>query len=194
VGNKTNRLGILGIQNKDFRPMDNFTKIVNPAKMKLGAYNRPIFCKIAYQDGKLSISGVVGPKSNGNAYGGCGQIIMDFREYDHRGWTTLDALTLCDGWDRDMIKRFFDIWDRWHLNDMRAGSPSQEKYLRDHPVVAIYPESHYDKVSKVLAKAKLNPDENGYSYGSKWLREEVPDDILAFLAGLPDSKVKPAWC
>lgn len=35
--------------------------------------------------------------------------------------------------------------------------------------------------------------ECGYKYGSAWLREDVPADILQWLAGLPDSPVKPAW-
>ena len=33
----------------------------------------------------------------------------------------------------------------------------------------------------------------GYKYGSAWLREDVPGDVLAFLAELPDTDVPPAW-
>ena len=33
----------------------------------------------------------------------------------------------------------------------------------------------------------------GYAYGSQWLREEVPADVLAFLAALPESALTPAW-
>lgn len=35
--------------------------------------------------------------------------------------------------------------------------------------------------------------ECGYRYGTEWLREEVPEDILEWLSGLPESKVEPAW-
>lgn len=33
----------------------------------------------------------------------------------------------------------------------------------------------------------------GYKYGNAWKREEVPAEILAFLADLPSSDRKPAW-
>lgn len=33
----------------------------------------------------------------------------------------------------------------------------------------------------------------GYHYGKEWRREEVPEDVLEFLAGLPDSDLTPAW-
>lgn len=33
----------------------------------------------------------------------------------------------------------------------------------------------------------------GYKYGSAWLYEEVPTDVLAWLQSLPDTDQKPAW-
>ena len=33
----------------------------------------------------------------------------------------------------------------------------------------------------------------GYKYGTSWLREDVPEDILDWLANLPPSPVRPAW-
>lgn len=33
----------------------------------------------------------------------------------------------------------------------------------------------------------------GYKYGTKWLLEAVPGEIIEFLEKLPDSKLKPAW-
>ena len=75
-------------------------------------------------------------------------------------------------------RRMVAVWERWHLNDMKAGTLAQEQYLREHPVTAVYPESHYEKASEALTAAGLNPD-NGYKYGSAWLREELPADVLA---------------
>lgn len=71
-------------------------------------------------DGRLSISGVIGPKANGDAPGSCGQYIVGFREYDKRGHMSLSDITPAHGWDADIIRRFFDAWDAWHLNDMKA--------------------------------------------------------------------------
>lgn len=153
-----------------------------------------VFAKIEFDScGKLSISGVIGPKRNGDCAGSCGQFIMSFKEYDHRGHCTLSDITAAPGWDAETIRRFFDTWDRWRLNDMKAGSKAQEDYLRAHPVVAVYPESHYEKASKALADAGLNPDADGYKYGHAWKREEVPADVLEFLHSLPDTDKQPAW-
>lgn len=34
----------------------------------------------------------------------------------------------------------------------------------------------------------------GYKYGSAWLKQEVPAEVLAWLQKLPDADRKPAWC
>ena len=33
----------------------------------------------------------------------------------------------------------------------------------------------------------------GYKYGTSWLREEVPEDVLQFLYSLPNTTKQPAW-
>lgn len=102
--------------------------------MKLNKIVRPgvlgsdgsVFARIEFNEGRLSVSGVVGPLSNGNARGSCGQIIMSFKEYDGRGYCSLADITLAPNWTPDLLKAFFDIWDRWHLNDMRANCEHQK--------------------------------------------------------------------
>lgn len=152
-----------------------------------------IFAKVSLADGKLSISGVIGPKRNGDCDGSAGQFIMSFKEYGPRGHESIADITPAPGWDAWMMKAFFDAWDRWHLNDMKAGSAVQEEWLRANPVTAVYPESHYTKASEALAAAGLNPDADGYKYGHAWKREEVPAEVIKLLAGLPDSDKVPAW-
>ena len=162
--------------------MNAFTKVVRPA------YTREegsIFCTIKWDGSVLSSTGVIVPKVNGDCRGSCGQIIMGFKEYDERGYRTLADVILCPGWDKESLRKFFDVWDRWHLNDMRAGSPVQEEYLRQNPIHEYL--DHYGKACAVLKAAGLNPDSNGYSYGHAWKHEDVPADVLEFLAGLPDS-------
>ena len=34
---------------------------------------------------------------------------------------------------------------------------------------------------------------NPYKYGTAWLKEELPDSVVSFLASLPDAEKKPAW-
>lgn len=146
-----------------------------------------IFATIKLDDGKLSISGVEGPRANGDCAGGCGQIDMYLREPGG-----LDGFIPAPSWTLEAMRRFLDLWERWHLNDMRAGSPSQSDWLRVNPLEAVYPENHYDKTCEALAAAGLNPDASGYKYGSAWLREEVPADVIAELEALPEAdKINP---
>ena len=118
-----------------------------------------VFCSIKFKDGRLSICGVEGPMRNGNCKGSCGQIYESLRGRE-------EEIKFVDGWNIDLARHFFDVWDRWHLNDTKAGTGAQEQFLRENPVKG------FGKASEVLRIAGLNPD-NGYEYGSKWLREEV---------------------
>lgn len=170
-----------------------FKKVLRLGRIDLGlGRNGNLYCKVESDGEKLSFVGVIGPDRHGHARGGAGQIIIEFKEYDHRGHMTLDAIIPAPRWTPALIRQFFDAWDRWHVNNMKAGTPAQERYLRDNPIEAVYPESHYDKASAALAAAGLNPD-NGYKYGSAWLSEDVPEDVLTFLCGLPDTDKTPAW-
>ena len=36
-------------------------------------------------------------------------------------------------------------------------------------------------------------DKCGYKFGTQWLHEDVPTDVLAWLRGLPDTDTTPAW-
>jgi hypothetical protein len=166
------------------RSMD---KVVRLGKTKIGeSLKVDVFCKIKVENGKLSITGVVGPKSNGDCHGSCGQIVMHVP----------DITNLAQGWDQDTISKFFAVWHRWHLNDMRAGSQVQENWLREHPITEseyAYPKSHYEVASAKLAEVGLNPDKDGYLYGHAWKNEELPDDVIDFLASLSNTDIQPAW-
>ena len=94
--------------------MENFRKVVNPCQCLVwnqrgtGQYLVPAYAKIEYKDGKLSICGVVGPRSNGDCAGSAGQCVEAIREGSPVGY-----------WTAEMLTKFCDIWDKWHLNDMR---------------------------------------------------------------------------
>lgn len=92
----------------------------------------------------------------------CGQCIEDVR--DHWG-------------DDANVRELCALWERWHLGGLRGGCREQEDFLRENPVTFKYPESHYDKACEVLAAAGLNPC-RGYKYGSAWLVERTPEDIV----------------
>jgi len=140
------------------------TRILNPGKLE----GKNVFIKVVITDsGRLSIAGVHGPKRNGDAYGSWGQI-QD---------TLLDpTLIPGPGWNADRIKRLFDIWQRWHLNDMRAECEHQR-------ALGWTFDAHPSEHCPVC----------GYKCGSKWLREELPWDIQVQIGLFPETTVTPAW-
>ena len=80
-----------------------------------------IFCKIELKQGDkglcLSISGVIGPTRGGDCKGPCGQI------NDH----IQPVFEYAPGWDEHTLGQFLEIWNKWHLNDMKAACEHQEE-------------------------------------------------------------------
>lgn len=172
--------------------MDDFKKTVRLGTIETrpgsGRYVS-IFCFIQYHDKPplgLSITGVIGPTQAGNSIGGSGQIVMSLLENkEYR------KIRPAPGWDMAHIYAFLLSWDKWHLNDMRAGSPAQMAFLAEHPIDDRL--NYFKKASAALEAAGLNPDPNylhqgkPYKYGTAWLHTEVPADVLEFLRKLPDT-------
>ena len=124
---------------------------------------RSVFCRIEYNNGRLSITGVHGPNRDGNAYGSCGQIVETLKD---------PAFIPREGFD---ASRFADVWDHWHLNDLRAGCEHQRQAgvtLVNDPCPTC-----------------------GYKYGTAWLFEAVPDDVIAWLFSdaVAVTDLTPAW-
>jgi hypothetical protein len=147
-----------------------------------------LFAYVDLKDGELSISGVEGPKSNGDCRGGCAQCLED--------WPGM-VIEFALGWDSIKLMELVKIWQRWHLNKMRAGTPAQMSYLREHPITVVYPDSHYDKALEVLEAAGLQPDlldGEPYSYGSAWLTEELPAKVVETIESWVEGTQPPdAW-
>jgi hypothetical protein len=163
----------------------NFTKVIRPGTLPtFGGSHVSVYINIKYNDGCLSITGVIGPRPSGNCYGGCGQIDMEFAhrnpaDNDKRNNhpTPTSEFTWAPGWTADMWLELLDIWNRWHLNDMKSGCEHQR---------ALGWTSYDEHPSEPCPVC-------GYKYGSAWLREEVPADVLEWLRELPDTDRQPAW-
>ena len=169
-------------------------KVIFPG---VNSHGDNVFCKIKFKDGKLSITGVEGPKRNGDANGSCGQIAMGYfhrnpAHNDSRYSNPTRIVTFQQGWSEKLWLDFLEVWNDWHLNDMVAGSPSQEAFLEANPIPAGTLD-HYSVACARLKDAGLNPDANGYLYGHALNRVEVPEDILAFILALPATTIAPAW-
>lgn len=83
-------------------------KVVNPCVCSTYYGKANAYAKIEYEGGRLSICGVIGPKRNGDCMGSAGQCVDEIRS----GKPTED-------WTNEMLQKFCNIWDEWHLNDMR---------------------------------------------------------------------------
>ena len=148
-----------------------------------------LWITIKYIDGRLSITGVEGPKKNGDCRGSCGQCVDAAREID---------------------QEFANMWDRWHLNDMRPGCEHQRAEQWDkRPIDPTKPLNSYGKhfdrqlLDSWNMLAWVDPTEHpdglltkpcptcGYKYGTGWLLEKVPEKVLEYFASFPDRDDHP---
>lgn len=106
-----------------------------------------------------------------------GQMQDTLREEFNKG-----NLKLKSSISRDEFKKFLDIWDRWHLNDLNAGTSKQRKLIEEHKDDPKYAnlDKFLDRPKAILTDFKAEPD-NGYSYGSAWLYEPLPKDVVNFI-------------
>jgi len=161
-----------------------------------------VFCRILWDGTRLSITGVGGPLANGDALGSAGQCLDEVENVD----------ALAPGWTPALLVRFLKTWRAWHLNDMRPGCEHQRALgwgsMRIDPSK---PENAYGRHFPGQASDSWNllgwvrPDEHpdglltrpcpvcGYKYGTAWLTEEVPPEVIEFLQSLPVTDVTPAW-
>lgn len=164
--------------------MENFTDVYKIGTKKTwGGRSYSVFVTIKYINGKLSLTGVEGPLHSGSCLGGCGQIYENLEE----------CITPAKDWTIDKIIRLKDIWKRWHLNNMRAGNPLQEAYLRMYRKYHNDIDYDYTATLSLLEKANLKTV-CGYTYGTKWLKEDVPESILEELRSLSyKSSICSSW-
>jgi len=161
-------------------------KTINPGAMLEAGQYRQVFCRIEYKEseaeqkerqgfapyvkkhlgtGRLSISGVVGPRSNGDAWGSCGQIsdtireainAGEFKANDAQGWTVPDVLA------------FLYLWDQYHLNDMHPEC--------EHQRASGWPQQARQKIKSYMWQ--LKPD-----IGSK--KKELESEAIERAASVP---------
>jgi hypothetical protein len=168
--------------------MKTFTKIINPGTVKVARTSYELYIKIAYNlNGCLTLSGVVGPNSLGGCAGSAGQCDEELVRIDgfHRYWSHKRA---------EKLRR---VWRAWHLNHNRPGCthqkdwdvnkvlflPDGEKRLAGLTMYDEHPEGLLCKPCPVC----------GYKYGTAWNKEAVPENVLVWLHGLPDTEYNPAW-
>lgn len=126
---------------------------------------------------RVAITGGVVDRA-GRDYESAGQILEEL--------DTVDRLT--PGWSPADVESLRTIWQRWHLNDMRAACehmPPAGELITEPDGFGGRRVSTTDNVCPVT----------GYKYGHAWLLEYVPTDVLAELVRLQSLPVGslPAW-
>ena len=77
----------------------------------------------------------------------------------------------------------FTIWKEYHLNDMKAGSPLQEAFIKNLNL----DNYNYESVCKELENAGLLIDDSylhddkPYRYGSAWIFSPIPESVKNYI-------------
>ena len=74
--------------------------------------------------------------------------------------------------DNYFFRRIYKYWKKYHLNDLRAGTQQQTKILKNCK------STDYDDRCKFLKEHDMYVD-RGYTYGSKWLTQIIPDNVVS---------------
>ena len=75
---------------------------------------------------------------------------------------------------RQNFDEIIEVWEKYHLNDMRAGTAKQNKAVKEYCKNNPY---DYNDVCNYLKEQGIYED-NGYRYGTAWLFEDIPETIL----------------
>ena len=78
------------------------------------------------------------------------------------------------------LLEILQLWRRWHLNDLRAGTKVQTDALSAWEG---YSEADYKASCNYLESIGLL-EERGYKYGHAWLFERVPNEVLNQLTNI----------
>lgn len=139
---------------------------------------------------RLSISGTETWQSRNGRWmeGSWGQIVNELRK----------VTSFAKGWNAVKRDQLVAMWDRWHLNDMQAGcshmkaAPTGTQGF-DFTIGALdspEPVKRWDgsmsepTLSHYTVNRALVCPVTGYRYGRSWLTEDLPQDVLDFMAEL----------
>lgn len=109
--------------------------------------------EIKIEDGRLSMTGEHGR--------GCGQC--------------QDNIVPKDDDQEELVK----IWNKWHLNDMHAGTQLQENAVKAW-LKETRERYEYQHIVKYLKSIGLHTDHTkvpGYKYGTAWLKQDLPENV-----------------
>ena len=80
------------------------------------------------------------------------------------------------------FRMLLDIWDKYHLNDIKAGTEKQLDLISQHRNDDKYADKDVflDRPEAILKDHNANPDRD-WKYGSGFLYRPIPDDVQEFI-------------
>lgn len=132
---------------------------------------------VRLREGRLSLTGEIRERKAGWKVVNAGQCLKSLVE-----------MYPCN----PLMQSIAAVWERWHLNDMRAGCEHQRAYQWENtPVDPKQPLESYIMTKEYTGWNRMTwkPYDQGgflnkpcptcgYKYGSKWLFEKLPQDVL----------------
>lgn len=124
----------------------------------------PVYVEIEYKGGRLSLHGHIGQRQWGQ--------IQDNLVGKHANWSKLT-----EGWNYKRLHQLVRAWERWHLNDMRSGTPDQMFVVRQLADIPKYPMSYYEFMCEMLDQIGLYRDEHYTAKGQPMDPTEYEDSV-----------------
>ncbi len=105
----------------------------------------------------------------------CGNIWNHLHTGIYSSGLNLDTIARCFP-SNDLVQQLVRIWDKWHLNGMKAGTRTQNAFI-DGYLLGSNKRYNYNMVCDVLKTAGLLVDRD-YRYGTAWLIEVLPEEVI----------------
>jgi hypothetical protein len=100
----------------------------------------------------------------------CANVWNIRKTYIYCGGQCCDTIGECFP-NNKKVQRLVEIWKKYHLNDLNAGTINQENALKN------ISGHDYTEQCKYLESVNLLYD-NGYKYGTSWLFRQIPEDVI----------------
>lgn len=84
--------------------------------------------------------------------------------------------------DKNIYNFIVNVWGRYHLNTLKAGTKKQAQTLAKASAALLWADNYADACQYLKDKNIL--EDRGYKYGSGWLVEQIPADIIAKIKSL----------
>lgn len=101
------------------------------------------------------------------------------------GGQCLDTLIESTLKENPTFCQIHELWEKYHLNDMHAGTPKQEAMIREGIASGELADRDCTRVCDYLKSKRgyidndhKDNDGNGYRYGHGWLYEPIPEEDL----------------